>query len=120
MPLWHRKRHGSKPCLLNNRENLLFLIFVLGRFHATVMGSLGLGLFHGLLGFGGFFGANFGALFLFLVENLLAAEQFQESLVGAITLVPTVRMMRVYPPLRSPKRGPTVSNSLTTASSVIR
>ena len=50
--------------------------------------GLGLRVFHGLLGFGGFLGASFGALFLLLVEDLLAAQQFEERLVGAVALIP--------------------------------
>ena len=47
------------------------------------------GLFHGLLGFGGFLGAGFGAFLFLLVENLLAAEKFEEGAVSAISLVPS-------------------------------
>ena len=44
--------------------------------------------FHCLLGFGGLLGASFGSLFALLVENLLASEQLEESLVGTIALLP--------------------------------
>src|ERR1700683_3571360 len=44
----------------------------------------------------------------------------RKALSAPSPLFQPVRMMRVYPPLPSPKRGPTLSNSFTTASSVIR
>src|SRR5579863_618989 len=69
-------------------ERLLFLVVFLYRLDAAIVSGLGFSVFHGFLGFGGFLGASFGALFFFLVEDLLAAQQFEKSLVGAVTLVP--------------------------------
>src|SRR5512143_2120711 len=69
---------------------LLFFLF------ATLCGWLGrscaglrFGFFHRLAGFFGALGANFGALLAFLVEYLLAAEQFDEGLLGAVALLPS-------------------------------
>src|SRR5689334_10698006 len=71
----------------NNAKLLFLLFFGLGSGFALSLG-LCLGLFHGFLGFGDLLGSRFGALFFFLVENLLAAEEFKEGLVGAVALVP--------------------------------
>src|ERR1700680_70342 len=71
-----------------NSIKLLFLVFVLCRLDATIMSRLRLCFFHRLLGFGSLLGASFGTLFFLFVENLLAAQQFEESLVGAVALVP--------------------------------
>src|SRR5438270_12487425 len=69
---------------------LLFVIFpfALGCCGFALNLSLRFRFFHGFLGFGGFFGAGFGALLALLVQNLLAAEQLEESLVSAVTLIP--------------------------------
>src|ERR1017187_579181 len=80
----------AQPVGRASQENkrLLFLIFVLHRFDAAIVLGLRLRVFHGFLGFGGFLGTSFGALFLLLVEDLLAAQQLEESLVGAVALIP--------------------------------
>src|SRR5579872_1701793 len=72
------------------QEQLFFLVFLFafGRCGLALSLRLRLRLFHGFLGFGGFLGAGFGALFLLLVEDFLAAQQLEESLVGAVALVP--------------------------------
>ena len=50
--------------------------------------GLRLRVFHGLLGFGSLLGTGLSALFFLLVENFLASQQFEESLVRAVTLIP--------------------------------
>src|SRR5215471_12965159 len=83
------KKARPKPCLkVHGKRLLLFLLAFVGRRRFFLRLSLRFRLFHRLLGFGGFFGASLGALFLLLIENLLAAKKFQESLVGAVALVP--------------------------------
>src|SRR5256885_2035462 len=82
-----QKGHGVEPCP-NTKVRLFLLVATLGRCSLALNLSLGLSFFHGLLGFGGALGTGLGALFLLLVENFLAAEQFEKSLVGAITLIP--------------------------------
>src|SRR5579864_5742708 len=72
----------------HRHTRLFFLVFFFRRLDTAVVGGLGFGLFHGFLGLSDFLGADFGALLLFLVENLLAAEKLEEGLVGAIALVP--------------------------------
>src|SRR6202041_487927 len=67
---------------------LLFVVLVLDRLHAALVLRLRFGFFHGFLGFGDFLGAGFGALFFLFVEDLLAAEEFEESLVGSVAFVP--------------------------------
>src|ERR1700722_11912841 len=81
------KRRGQGRAPRKQRE-LLFLVFVLDRLNAAIVLCLRLGVFHGLLGFGGLLGASFGALFFLFVENLFATQQFEESFVGAIALIP--------------------------------
>src|ERR1700756_259920 len=87
-----KARQDAVPFTKLCEPSLLFLfvfLAALGGFRGGAFGlSLCLGLFHRLLGLGGFLGASFGALFLLLVENLLAAEQFQKSLFGPVPLVP--------------------------------
>src|ERR1700674_4657615 len=73
---------------LRKTRSLLFLVFVLGRFDAAVMRGLCLRLFHGLFGLFGLLGADCGTFLAFFVENLLAAQQFEESLVGAVPFIP--------------------------------
>src|SRR5580700_173106 len=84
------KKARRKAVPVTNRKELLFLIvvFAFGRCGFALSLSLRLRLFHSLLGFGGFFGADFGAFFFLLVENFLAAQQFEECLIGAVALVP--------------------------------
>ena len=69
-----KQRHGIKPCLINpGRAILLFLVVFLHGLNSAIMRGLCLGVFHGLFGFGSFFGASLGALFLLLVKDLFAA-----------------------------------------------
>src|SRR6202166_2077262 len=84
-----KKRHGFRRTLFQQRR-LLFLIFVLvlNRLDAAIVLRLCFGFFHRLLGFGGFFGAGFGALLALFVQHFFAAQQFQESLVRTVALVP--------------------------------
>src|SRR5271169_5105530 len=72
------------------QAKLLFLVvlFALGRRSLALNLSLRFRLFHGFLGFGSLLGASFGTLLFLLVEDLLAAQQFEKSLVGAVTLIP--------------------------------
>ena len=87
----HSEKEKARPqaAPFAKHRKLFFLVFFfLHRLNSAIVLRLSLGVFHCLLGFGGFLGASFGALFLLLVENLLAPEQFQESLVGAVALVP--------------------------------
>src|ERR1700678_442808 len=72
------------------KRSLFFLVFFLAFGGCGFALGLGLrfGFFHGLLSFGGFLGANFCAFFFLFVENLLAAKQFEESLVGSVAFVP--------------------------------
>src|ERR1700722_2963288 len=84
-----KKRHGFRRALFQPRP-LLFLIFVvvLDRFDAAIVLRLSFRIFHRLLGFGGFFGAGFSAFLALFVQHFFAAKQFEESLVGAVALVP--------------------------------
>src|SRR5437588_5851564 len=79
------RSHALKP----SRRNLFLFVFFLCWFDAAILCSLGFGLFHRLLGLSGLLGAGFGAFLALFVEDLLDAEQFEESLVGAIALVPS-------------------------------
>src|SRR5215471_12549561 len=86
-------RHGKTPCFedsIRASAKLSFFLAAFGRFWSRFALSLGLrlGFFHRFLGFGGALGPGFGALFLLFVENLLAAEQFEEGAVGAVAFVP--------------------------------
>src|SRR6185312_16883313 len=66
---------------------LLFLGFAFtGGFGVGLL--LGFGFFHRLASLFGLLGAGFGTLLALLVEHLLAAEQFDERLVGAVALLP--------------------------------
>src|SRR5438270_7123021 len=67
---------------------LFFVAFFFHGLDAAIVCGLRFRLFERFLGFGGFLGASFGAFFALLVQNLLAAEQFQKGLVGAIALIP--------------------------------
>ena len=49
---------------------------------------LGFGFFHSLLGFSRALGPSFRAFLTLLVDHLLAAQQFDEGLVGAIAFIP--------------------------------
>ncbi len=62
---------------------------ILRGFHAAVVLCLGFGVFHGCAGFGSLLGAGFGAFLALFVQNLFAAQQFEEGLVSAIALVPS-------------------------------
>src|SRR5438552_1950777 len=77
-------RRAGAPAL----HKLLFLFFAFRR-NASGFGVgllLGFGFFHCLARLFGFLGASFGALLALLVEDLLAAEEFDECLLGAIAL----------------------------------
>src|SRR5215472_5202032 len=81
-----KKRHARKRALEMKGERL---------FRGLVRSRLGCGLrlrgfgfFHGFLGFRGALGASFGALLALLVEGFLAAQQFDEGLVGAVAFLP--------------------------------
>src|SRR6476659_9764290 len=72
------------------RLRMLFLVFFLGLgFHGGFSGLPGFGFFHGLASFFGLFGARLSAFLALFIEYLLAAEQFEECLVGAVTLLPS-------------------------------
>src|SRR5208337_4460995 len=92
--LMPQKRHGLSRAFfpsINFRQSipdLFFFVFFLHRLYAAVVLGLGFGVFHGFAGFGGLFGAGFGALFALFVEHLFAAQQFEESFVGAVAFVP--------------------------------
>src|SRR6201997_612774 len=86
--LVQKKRRGRSRAFATKLTPLFFLIFFFCRLDAAILGSLRFGLFHGFLGFGSLFGAGFGTPFLLLVEDLLAAQQLEKSLVSAVTLVP--------------------------------
>jgi hypothetical protein len=68
---------------------LLDFVFALGPGNWVFDSLLGLGFFHGSLGFGSAFGASFAALLTLFVEQFLATEQFDEGVVGAVTLAPS-------------------------------
>src|SRR5271167_2078806 len=79
-----KARRCAVPC--EAKTELVFLVFFIFLFEgldAAIVSSLRFRVFHGFLGFCGALGANFSALFLLLIENLLAAEKFEEGLVGA-------------------------------------
>src|SRR5215469_3794332 len=84
------KKARPKPCPVNVSlvKKLFFLLVALGWSSRAFSPRLRFRLFHRLLGFGGLFGASFRTLFALFVENLLASEQFEESLVRAVALVP--------------------------------
>src|SRR6516225_7751543 len=84
-----KEKARLSPCPVSIWGKLLFLVGALGWLRRCAFGlGLRFGLFHRLLGFGSLLGTGFGALFALLVENLLAAQQFEECLVGAVTLIP--------------------------------
>ncbi len=69
------------------RVSLLLFFFSLIGFGADfALCALSLGLFHRLARLFGALGAEFGTLLALLVERLLAAQQFDERLLAAITL----------------------------------
>src|SRR5580658_6452461 len=83
-----KKRRSPKAAPFTKHKQLLLLVAALSWCRFAFNLSLRLGLFHGFLGFGGFLGTGFGAFFFLLVEDLLAAQQLEEGLVGAVALVP--------------------------------
>src|SRR5271170_7895824 len=76
------------------RRNLLLLVAALSLTLSFVSGHIalslrfGIGVFHRLAVFLGAFGTDFGPLLPLLVEHLLAAQQFDERLFGAVALSP--------------------------------
>src|SRR5690242_18776718 len=78
------------PCPGEHKSVMLLFLIVsaLGWCGLALSLSLGFGLFHGFLSLSGLFGAGFGTLFALFVEDLLAAQQFEKSLVGAVAFVP--------------------------------
>ena len=83
---WVRR---NKSSFLEFESLLLFFLLLAGLATITLRGlRLGFGFFHGFLGLGYSLGAGFGAFFALLVEHLLAAQQFDECLFGAIALLP--------------------------------
>src|SRR5579864_9510779 len=88
----HKKNQTRGPGRPRHTRFPLLFPFFFFRFRLSGAGLrllLGFGFFHRLLGFFGFFGAGFGALLALFVEDLLAAEQLDESLIGAIALLPS-------------------------------
>src|SRR5580693_9119349 len=83
-----RKRARLSPCPLRDNPELLFLVFVLDRLHATIVCGPRFGIFHRFPGFGGLLGADFGPLLALFVQHLFAAKQLEESFVGAVALIP--------------------------------
>src|ERR1041385_3467527 len=80
-PTWFVPNSGCR--------SLLFFFFCFGLFGRRFASLLGLGFFHRLLGFFGLFGTDFGTLLAFFVEDLLAAEEFDEGLVSGVALAPS-------------------------------
>src|SRR5438128_2034180 len=67
----------------------LFFFFALFAARSAALGlRLGFGFFHSLLGFSRALGPSFRAFLTLLVDHLLAAQQFDEGLVGAIAFIP--------------------------------
>src|ERR1700724_2814151 len=83
-----KKRRSLSRVFVTNVSELFFLVVFLCCLDTTVVLGLCFGLFHGLLGFRGLLGAGFGALLALFVEHLLAAQQLDEGLIGAVTFVP--------------------------------
>ena len=79
-------------------------------------GDLSLLLFHLFADFFLALGADFRPLCALGFHHLFAAQQFDEAFSPPSPLRKPVRMMRRYPPVRSPNRGATVSNSRSTDS----
>src|SRR5258706_1412030 len=90
MGLLAKKKGTAFAVPFETKSGLLFLIFFfLDRLDAAIVLGLRFGLFHRLLGLGDFLGADFGALFAFFVQHFFAAQQLEESLIGAVALVPS-------------------------------
>src|ERR1700746_2738862 len=90
MYAWSKRkaRQSAVPGMVVKQRELLFLFPPVGGVCRSALRlSLRFGLFESLLRFGGLLGASFRTLFYLLVENLLAAEQLQKSLIGAVALV---------------------------------
>src|SRR5579862_1778491 len=85
-PLRLRIDHTAR--LKSCPSRLLFLVFAFGGCGFLFRLGLRFGLFHRFLGFGGLLGAGFGTLLALFVQNLLAAQQLEEGLVGAVALIP--------------------------------
>src|SRR5689334_6259758 len=84
-----KQRAQPKAAPLERNCKLIFIVVFFRRFNAAIVRCLCLSLFHRLFGFSSLLGASFGAFFFLFVEDLLATQQFQESLVGAVALVPS-------------------------------
>src|SRR5258706_7543671 len=90
MGLLAKKKGTAFAVPFETKSGLLFLVFFfLDRLDAAIVLGLRFGLFHRLLGLGDFLGADFGALLAFFVQHFFAAQQFEESFVGAIALIPS-------------------------------
>src|SRR5437763_1954922 len=80
----------SDPNRSMRSPNLLFFFFGfglrLGR--ASLRLLLGFGFFHRLTSVFGFLSPGVGAFLALLIQNLFAAEKFDERLVGAVALLP--------------------------------
>src|SRR5579859_3876272 len=76
------------PIIFGAEAKLFLLIFFLRGFDAAVVRGLGLGFFHGFLSFGGLLSPDFSALLALFIQNLLAAQQFEKSLVCAVPFIP--------------------------------
>ena len=108
--------------MLNLENQLLFLVlgFFLNWLDPTVVLRLRLGIFHRLLSLGKLLGTGFGALLAFFVQHFFAAQQLEESFVSAVAFIPAGANDPRVAAFAIGKRGPTVSNSFTSASSVMR
>src|SRR5690348_10775637 len=89
---FEKKPKGNTQCrsfrALLTRNYFFFVFLVLGWLNSAILRSLGLSFFHRLLGFRRLLGASFSTFLPLLVKHLFAAEEFEECLVGAISLVP--------------------------------
>src|SRR5277367_4479680 len=84
-----RKRRSPQAAPFEKPKQLFFLVVAFGRSGFALSLSLRFRFFHGLFSFGGLLGAGFGAFLFLLVEDFLAAQQFEECLVGAVAFIPT-------------------------------
>ena len=103
---------------MNQNHCLLLIFFRSLRNFATL--CRGLGVFHGLLGFGGALLAGFRALLALFFLELFAAEELDENGVGAIAFAPAQLHDAQVAALAVAEPGPMTSNSLSTAALVMR
>jgi hypothetical protein len=68
---------------------LLDFVFAFSARSGMFDSLLRFGFFHGSLGFGGTFGAGLSTLLALFVEDFFAAEEFDESVIGAIAFSPS-------------------------------